>query len=75
MSNNQKSYIKTDNDIIINENYISWIKKINNCLHVCTKANGCNIIFGDTHKICKTITPDSYNKLIKHFKNPELDDY
>jgi len=58
-------YLKTDNNKVINEKYIKWIKKIDECLEVCTKSIGCGI--GDTHKICKINNSDSYNKLNKHF--------
>jgi hypothetical protein len=60
------SYIKTDNNKIINETHIRWVKKLNNCLEVCTKSTGCNIRNGDTHRICKLNTPDSYEKLNAH---------
>jgi hypothetical protein len=63
-----QTYIKTDNNRIINEKYIRWIKKIDDCLEVCTKSTGCNILTGtETHKICKLNNLDSYNKLNKYF--------
>lgn len=55
-------YIKADNNKIINANAISWIKKMGECLEVCSKNTGC-ILEKETHKICKFHTPDSYNKL------------
>lgn len=64
---NVVSYIKTDNNKIINEKHIKWVKKLNNCLEVCTKSTGCSIQNGDTHRICKLNTPDSYDKLNVHF--------
>lgn len=64
---NVVSYIKTDNNKIINEKHIKWVKKLNNCLEVCTKSTGCSIQNGDTHRICKLNTPDSYDKLNMHF--------
>ena len=67
MENNQ-TYIKTDNNKIINEKCIKWIYKMDECLKVCTKSLGCHIKSGDTHKICKSKNLDSYNKLIKHFE-------
>jgi hypothetical protein len=68
---NQKtfSYLKTDNKKIISEKHIRWVKKMSECLEVCTKSVGCDSN-GDTHKICKLNNPDSYNKLNKHFDNP-----
>ena len=62
---NSERYIKTDENKIINEKCIRWVKKMNDCLEVCTKSIGCSI--GDTHKICKNNNLDSYNKLNKHF--------
>ena len=62
-------YIKADNDKLINEKSILWIKKLDECLAVCTKSTGCNpITYGDTHKVCKTNNPTSYAKLYRHFK-------
>jgi len=66
---NKISYIKTDNNKIINEKCIKWVKKMDDCLAVCTKSTGCNIDNGDgTHKICKIYNLDSYNKLNKYFE-------
>ena len=61
MENNQVSYIKTDNNKIINEKYIVWIKKMSECLEVCTKSDGCQIGI-NTHKICKLNNIHSYEK-------------
>jgi hypothetical protein len=68
MENNKALFIKTDDNKIINEKYIRWIKKINECLEVCTKSNGCYGFREDTHKICKLNSPFSYNKLNENFK-------
>ena len=62
------SYLKTDNNKIINEIHIRWVKKMNNCLEVCTKSTGCSIN-SDTHRICKLNSADSYDKLNAHFYN------
>lgn len=69
MENNQ-TYIKTDDNKIVNEKCIKWVQKMGECLEVCTKSVGCNVDakFGDTHKICKLYNLDSYNKLNKHFE-------
>jgi hypothetical protein len=64
----ENTYIKTDNNRIINERCITWIQKMNDCLEVCVKTDGCSIRGGDTHRICKFNNPDSYNKLNKHFE-------
>jgi hypothetical protein len=67
MNSNKNFYIKTDNNKIINEKCIKWVKKMNECLEVCTKSDGC-IEHVDTHKICKSISFESYNKLNYYFK-------
>ena len=61
------SYIKADNNKIINEEAIRWVRKLDRCLAICTKSIGCDGIH-DTHRICKSKNPDSYNKLNKHFE-------
>ena len=69
MENNQVSYIKVDDNKIINEKCIRWVKKMNDCLEICTKSAGCyggNI--RDTHKICKSNNLDSYKKLNVSFE-------
>ena len=53
MENKKVSYIKADDNKLINEKAILWIKKMGECLEVCTKSTGCNIRYEDTHKICK----------------------
>lgn len=61
-------YIKTDVNVILNEKCIKWVKKIDECLEICVKNNGCSILANtDTHKVCKNISYDSYIKLNKHF--------
>jgi len=67
MENNKTSYLKADDNKIINEKHIRWVKKISDCLEVCTKSIGCDIN-GGTHKICKLNNIDSYNKLNTHFE-------
>jgi len=67
MESNQ-SYIKADDNKIINESQIRWIKKMSECLEVCTKSSGCEVGNGSTHKICKINNQESYNKLNKHFE-------
>lgn len=61
-------YIRTDDNKIINEKYIRWVKKMSDCLEVCTKSNGCNVENKDTHKICKLNNLHSYNRLNKQFE-------
>jgi hypothetical protein len=61
------SYIKTDDNKIIKESCIRWVKKMSDCLEVCTISTGCSAGI-DTHKICKSNNPESYNKLNKLFE-------
>ena len=65
---NNTLYLKTDDNRIVNERSIKWVKKMSDCLEICIKSTGCNINNGDTHKICKLNNLDSYNKLNKHFE-------
>ena len=66
MENN--SYLRTDDNKIINERTIRWVKKIDDCLHVCTRSNGCSIESETTHKICRIYNENTYNKLNQHFE-------
>lgn len=59
---NKSSYIKTDKNKFINEKSIIWVKKMNDCLEVCTRRRGCNVL-EPPDKICKSISQDSYDKL------------
>jgi len=68
MMESNQSYIKADDNKIINESQIRWVKKMSECLEVCTRSFGCDIGIGNTHKICKINNPESYNKLNKKFE-------
>jgi hypothetical protein len=65
---NKITYIRADNNVIINEMSIRWVKKMGDCLEVCSKQKGCTKVGYDTIKICKINSLDSYNKLNKHFE-------
>ena len=68
MDNIKQVYLKTDNNKIINEKCIRWVKKMDECLEVCIKSDGCRGgSFLDTHKICKLNNLDSYEKLNQLF--------
>lgn len=58
-------FIKVDNNKIINLSCIKWVKRLDECMEICTKGDGCYV--GDTHKLCKINHPESYDKLNKHF--------
>jgi hypothetical protein len=64
---NTVSFIKTDDNFIINQTAIRWVKKMNECLEVCSKQDGC-LLEKETRKICKVNSLDSYNKLNEYFK-------
>jgi hypothetical protein len=66
--NNKVSYIKADDNRIINEACIRWAKKMDECIMVCTKSDGCSEYRRNLHRICKTNNPESYNKMIKFFE-------
>jgi len=70
MADNKNIYIRVDDNKVINEKCIKWIKKIDDCLAVCTKSNGCYM--KDTHKICKINNLDSYNELNKYFQDKSI---
>lgn len=59
-------YIRTDNNKIINERCIRWVKKIDDCLEICTKNTGCSAP-STTHTLCKINNYDSYTELNAHF--------
>ena len=64
--NKETIYFKTDEDKVISERHIRWVKKMGTCLAVCQKMNGCGET--DTHKICEWNNPISYKVLNKLFE-------
>jgi len=64
---NKVSFIKTDEERIINERCIRWVKKMDECLYICTKSPGCSYTI-DMHKLCKVNNSDSYRKLNRFFE-------
>ena len=67
-NNNNKPFIKVDDDKIININCIRWVKKMDECLQICSKANGCTGGL-DTHKICKINNEYSYKRMNRFFES------
>lgn len=61
----KNTFLKTDENEIINESCIRWVKKMNECLEVCIKSDGCTSY--NAFKVCKTNSLDSYEKLNKYF--------
>ena len=60
-----RSFIKVDDDRIININFIRWVKKKDECFYICSKLTGCSI--EDTHSVCKTTNSQTYYKLFNLF--------
>jgi len=69
-NNSDQTFIKVDNNKMINEKCIIWVSKMNECLEICTKTTGCsrNLTMKDTHTLCKLNNPESYDKLNKSFE-------
>jgi hypothetical protein len=66
MDHKPTMYIKTDDNKVINEKYIRWVKKMGDCLEVCMKSDGC-VLKTSTHSICKLYSLEGFNRLNKHF--------
>ena len=69
-STDTTTYIKADNNIVVNEKYIRWIKKIDECMNICSRMNGCDVTDGSL-RVCKLYNPTSYNKLNTLFQSDE----
>ena len=67
MNSEKPNFIKTDDNRIINEAAIRWVKQMGECLEVCLKTDGCELQ-KNTHRICKDINPSSYAILERHFQ-------
>jgi hypothetical protein len=50
MENNCQELIKMEDGLVLNIRNIRWIKKIHNCMYICSKDNGNNI--STSHVIC-----------------------
>lgn len=62
-------FIKTDHNTYVNPLFIRWVKQMDECLHVCVNMTGCNL--RNTHTICKSFNPKSYEMLIRKAKIDE----
>ena len=68
------SFLRTDDNKIINITCIRWVKKMNECLEICIKTDGCNNnidndqLKNNTHRICKIYNLNDYNRLNKYFE-------
>jgi hypothetical protein len=69
MDQKREIYLKTEDEKILNIKSINWIKKMDDCLKVCTKNGSSSVNHQyNTHKICKSNNIDSYAKLNKYFE-------
>jgi hypothetical protein len=47
------NFLKLNAKTVINKHHIRWIKEYDQCYRVCSKTNGCGLIFhNDTLKVC-----------------------
>ena len=63
---NVVNYIKMDNNTLVNESAIRWVRKIDECMKICTRSDGCSL--KNTHSLCKNTNADSYNYLQRFFE-------
>lgn len=65
----KNDFIKADGNIIIKKKMIRWIKKIDECLYICSNQSGCSEDVKDTTtlKLCKANNPTDYEVLNKKF--------
>ena len=59
------TFIRATDNRIINEKAITWVKKMDECLYICTSSNGCGL--GSDHVLCKYKYPENYEKLNKRW--------
>ena len=63
----ENTYILADGDRLINEKAIRWVKRMDQCLKVCTRTDGCSALDETSHTICKINNPDSFERLNNEF--------
>ena len=44
--------IRFHDGLVLNKKYIRWIKKVHDCMYICTKSDGCNNL--SSHVICSS---------------------
>lgn len=66
MNNTKEEFIKTDGNKVTNIKMIRWMKKMDDCIHICSITTGCNE--DNLHRVCKVNNNDSYDKLNKYFE-------
>jgi hypothetical protein len=66
MNNTKEDYIKIDENKISNVKFIRWMKKMDECIRICSITTGCTE--DNLQPVCKLNNNDSYNKLNKYFE-------
>jgi hypothetical protein len=61
-----QKFVKTSDTTLINLQHIRWVKKIDRCLEICNKMDGCTA-GRDTHPVCQYNNPEVYAWLNKYF--------
>jgi hypothetical protein len=64
-------FIQIDDGRMLNEERITWIKNIQECMHICAKNDGCRNM--ETITICKDKQPKSYERIMLLFPNNDKD--
>jgi len=61
-----KNFIKADNNVIVKKQSIRWMKKMDECILICSKSTGCST--ADAHRVCEINNSVSYALLNKQFQ-------
>ena len=61
-----KYFIKADNNVLVNKKSIRWMKKMDECILICSKSVGCSS--ADALKVCKINNSVSYALLNHQFQ-------
>jgi len=67
------NFLSIDDNILINERCVRWVKKMDECIYVCDKLYGCNDVNG-TYKICKETNPRNYEVWSQKFQERKFED-
>lgn len=67
MNNTFPEYIHIEDNVVLNTKYIRWLKKIDECIHICSRSSGCYLSV-QTHKVCKYSNPEMYKQLYESRK-------
>jgi hypothetical protein len=61
-------FIKLEDGLILNINHIRWIRKVHDCMYICTRDDGCNR--NTSHVICGSneLQKKDFEKLSNMFR-------